>query len=122
VPESPDDRSGDGPAAGGDVEITLVTMVFDTAGSEEAEGRMLGVLANYVVVSRQQPGCRNIDLCHSVTTPGRYVVIEKWASPQAQRAHFDSPEMVEMARACQGLLAGKPEIDLLEGLSAHDLR
>jgi hypothetical protein len=29
--------------------------------------------------------------------------------------------MVEMAQACEGLLARKPEIDLLEGISAHDL-
>ncbi|HMC52087.1 MAG TPA: antibiotic biosynthesis monooxygenase family protein [Acidimicrobiales bacterium] len=122
MPEGPDARSPDGPPAGGGVEVTLVTMVFDTAGNAEAAGRMLAVLAKYVVVSRQHPGCRNIDLCQSVTTAGRYVVIEKWASPEAQRAHFDSPEMVEMARSCQGLLARKPDIDLLEGLSAHDLR
>lgn len=114
--------SPDGPAGDGEVEVTLVTMVFETGGDEDAAGRLLGVLAKYVVVSRQQPGCRNIDLCQSVTTPGRYVVIEKWGSPEAQRAHFDSPEMVEMARSCQGLLARKPDIDLLEGLSAHDLR
>jgi len=114
--------SPDGPAGDGEVSVTLVTMVFETAGSEEAAERLLGVLAKYVVVSRQQPGCRNIDLCQSVTTPGRLVVIQKWESPEAQRAHFDSSEMVDMARSCQGLLARKPEIDLLEGLSAHDLR
>ena len=114
--------SPDGPAGDGEVSVTLVTMVFETAGSEEAAERLLGVLAKYVVVSRQQPGCRNIDLCQSVTTPGRLVVIQKWESPEAQRAHFDSSEMVDMARSCQGLLARKPDIDLLEGLSAHDLR
>src|SRR5437016_7272686 len=100
--QTPDERSPDGrqgPGGDGEVDLTLVTMVFDTAGSEEAESRLLGVLAKYVVVSRQQPGCRNIDLCHSVTTSGRYVVIQKWESPQAQRAHFDSHEIVEMARA-----------------------
>ena len=114
--------SPDGPPGHGEVEVTLVTMVFEPGGDEDAAGRLLGVLAKYVVVSRQQPGCRNIDLCQSVTTPGRYVVIEKWESPEAQRAHFDSPEMVDMARSCQGLVARKPDIDLLEGLSAHDLR
>jgi quinol monooxygenase YgiN len=48
-------------------------------------------------------------------------VIQKWDSPAAQKAHFDSPEMVEMAEACTGLLTQPPQIDLLEGLSAHDL-
>jgi quinol monooxygenase YgiN len=82
---------------------------------------LAAVLANYVVIARGQPGCRNIDLCVSMTTPRRFVVIEKWESVTAQRAHFDSPGMVEMAAACAGLLSHPPQIDLLEGLSAHDL-
>jgi quinol monooxygenase YgiN len=57
-----------------------------------------------------------------VTRPGRFVIIEKWETPEAQRAHFDSVDMVEMAEACKGRLAKAPEIDLLEGLSAHDLQ
>jgi len=63
----------------------------------------------------------DIDLCVSATSPSRFVIIEKWESPEAQRAHFDSPEMVEMAKACEGLLVQPPQIDLLEGISAHDL-
>lgn len=100
-----------------EVELTMVTMSFAAADPD----RLLGVLSKYVVVSRQQPGCRNIDLCTSVTTPNRFVIIEKWESPAAQQTHFDSAEMVEMAKACDGLLTSAPDIDLLEGLSAHDL-
>ena len=44
------------------------------------------------------------------------------ADPEHQRDHFDSTHMVEMAKACNGLLADAPDIDLLEGISAHDLR
>ena len=98
-------------------EITLVTMRFE---AKEPE-RLLGVLSKYVVLSRQEAGCRNIDLCASVTEPGRIVIIEKWESPAAQRTHFDSPRMVEMAEAAVQLLEEPPQIDLLEGLSAHDL-
>lgn len=79
------------------------------------------VLARYVVLSRSHPGCRNIDLALSSTVPDRFVVIQKWETPAAQRAHFDSPEMVEMARACTGLLSAPPRIDLLDPISAHDL-
>ena len=100
-----------------EVELTMVTMVFESAQPE----RLQSVLAKYVVLSRGHPGCRNIDLCASATSPGRFVIIEKWESPEAQRAHFDSPEMVEMAKACDGLLTQPPQIDLLEGISAHDL-
>ena len=56
-----------------------------------------------------------------VTTPNRFLVIQKWDNPAVQQAHFDSPAMVEMAQACTGILSQPPTIDLYEGLSAHDL-
>ena len=101
----------------GEVELTVVVMRFRASDPEA----LLGVLAKYVVLTRGHPGCRNVDLVASVTTPGRLVVIQKWDSPEAQRAHFDSADMVEMAEACRGVLAEPPDIDLLEAVSAHDL-
>jgi len=101
-----------------EVAVTVVTMAFEAS---DPEG-LMAVLAKYVVLSRGAPGCRNIDLCASATHQGRYLVIEKWESTDAQRAHFDSPEMVEMAQACAGLLVAPPDIDLFDGISAHDLQ
>jgi len=100
-----------------EVELTIVTMTFKAKDA----AALMPVLAKYVVLSRGHDGCRNIDLCASVTVPGRFTVIEKWDSPDVQRAHFDSAEMVEMAQACAGMLEEPPDIDLLEGISAHDL-
>lgn len=100
-----------------EVELTVVVMRFQAADPE----RLVAVLAKYVVLARGHPGCRNIDLVASITHPGRLLVIQKWASPEAQRAHFDSADMVEMAGACRGLLAEPPDIDLLDAISAHDL-
>jgi len=102
-----------------EVELTIVTMTFRA--TEAGAARLMPVLSKYVVLSRNHPGCRNIDLCASVTSPDRFTIIEKWDSPEVQRAHFDSSEMIEMAESCQGLLSAPPEIDLLEGISAHDL-
>ena len=99
-------------------ELTLVTMVFDAADP----ARLAPVLARYVVVSRGHEGCRNIDLAASVTHPGRFVVVQKWDSNEAQAAHFDSEDMVALAEACRGLLTGPPAIDLLDPISAHDLQ
>ena len=114
--------SDNGASAPAEVELTIVTLTFDAGENNEAGAdRLLSVLSKYVVVSRNHPGCRNIDLCASVTVPGRFLVIQKWESPAAQQAHFDSAEMVEMARSCEGLLEKRPEIDLFEGISAHDL-
>jgi quinol monooxygenase YgiN len=102
---------------GGEIELTIVTMSFDAADP----GALQSVLAKYVVLARGEPGCRNVDLALSVTHPARFVVVSKWDSPDSQRAHFDSEVMVDMARACDGLLTRQPEIDLLEAISAHDL-
>lgn len=100
-----------------EVDLTIVTMTFDASDIDQ----LLSVLSNYVVVSRGQEGCRNIDLCASATTPGRFVVIQKWDSPAHQQQHFDSAEMIRMARSCEGILSRPPTIDLLESISAHDL-
>jgi quinol monooxygenase YgiN len=105
------------PDVADDIELTIVTMRFDAADV----GSMLAVLSKYVVLTRMQPGCRNVDLCSSVTQPGRYLIVQKWESAEAQRTHFDSEVMVEMARSCAGLLTGPPDIDLWDGPSAHDL-
>jgi quinol monooxygenase YgiN len=101
----------------GPVELAIVTMRFDAADGAS----LMAVLSKYVVLTRMQPGCRNVDLCASVTQPGRYLIIHKWESAAAQRSHFDSDVMVEMATACSGILTSAPDIDLWDGASAHDL-
>lgn len=100
-----------------DLDLTMVTMELDAADP----GRVQAILARYVVLSRGHAGCRNIDLALSSTVPDRFVIIQKWDSPEAQRRHFDSADMVEMADACRGLLVRAPRIDLLHPISAHDL-
>ena len=100
-----------------EVELAIVTLRFDAADA----AALSPVLAKYVVMARMAPGCRNVDLCASVTRPGRYLLIEKWDSAAALRTHLDGPVAVEMATACTGLLAAPPEIDLWDGPSAHDL-
>jgi quinol monooxygenase YgiN len=103
--------------ASDEIDLTMVTMAFDASDPE----RLQAVLARYVVLSRGHEGCRNIDLALSTTHPDRFVVVQKWETPEHQRAHFDSDDMVEMARSCEGLLASPPQIDLLDPISAHVL-
>jgi quinol monooxygenase YgiN len=99
-------------------DLAVVTLRFDA--SDPAA--LLAVLSKYVVLTRMEDGCRNVDLCGSYASPGRYLVIEKWDTPEAHRTHLDGAVMVEMARSCAGILTGPPEIDLWDGASAHDLR
>src|SRR3546814_7746661 len=74
----------------GEVDLTMVLMRFDA--SDPA--RLQSVLARYVVLSRGHTGCRNIDLALSATTADRFVVVQKWETPEAQRRPFDSADLV----------------------------
>ena len=97
-------------------ETLIVTMQW-----EQVTDPLLAEIARYVVMSRGAEGCRNVDLCSSVTVAGRVVIIEKWGSAAAQRAHMDGDAMVRLATAARDLGASRPALDLLEGMSAHDL-
>jgi quinol monooxygenase YgiN len=102
-----------------DVEIAVLTAVFDARPG--AEDVLLGALSRYVVLTRREPGCRNVDLVASVTHGGRFLVVEKWDSSEAVQHHLDSPVMTEMARTAVAALVSKPEIDMYDSISAHDL-
>ena len=107
------------PANTAEVTLAIVAGVFDARPGAEAD--LGAVLAHYVVVSRTSRGCRNIDLVASLTHPGRFLVYEKWESPEHQRDHLTSAVTEEMAAAALPLLAGPPDLDLFEAVSAHDL-
>jgi quinol monooxygenase YgiN len=102
-----------------DIDVAVLTGTFDARpGCEE---QLAATLARYVVLTRAEPACRNVDLVASATQSGRFLVVEKWDSEAAVRAHLDSPLMTDMARDAVALLAGKPAIDLYDTISAHDL-
>lgn len=102
-----------------DVEISVVAGIYAARSGREAD--LAAVLARYTVLTRTVDGCRNVDLVASTGTAGRFLVIEKWADSEAQRAHLDSDVMVQMATAAKPLLAGPPDLDLYEVVSAYDL-
>jgi quinol monooxygenase YgiN len=102
-----------------EIEIALLTATFDALpGREET---LLSNLSRYVVLTRHEPACRNVDLVASVTQGGRFLIIEKWDSAADVQAHLDSQLMTEMAQAVLPTLASKPTIDLYDTISAHDL-
>lgn len=103
----------------GEVEMAVLTAAF--VARPDREGELAAVLARYVVLTRREAACRNVDLLVSATQSGRFLVIEKWDSVPAARAHLDTPLMTDMAAAAVPLLDEKPRIDLLDPISAQDL-
>jgi len=103
----------------GEVEMVVLTAAFDAR--PDHEGELAAVLARYVVLTRGEAACRNVDLLTSATQSGQFMLIEKWDSAETDRAHLDTPLMTDMAAAAVPLLATKPRIDLYDTISAHDL-
>lgn len=104
-------------ADSGEIELVIVTMSFDAADM----GSLVAILSKYIVLTRMEHGCRNVDMIVSDTRPNRILIIEKWDSPATQQAHFGGATMVEMAKSCTGILTGAPDIDMWQSMSAHDL-
>jgi quinol monooxygenase YgiN len=102
-----------------DIRVAILTAIFDAR--DGAENTLAAALARYVVLARNEPGCRNVDLVTSATRPGRFLVIEKWDSAELVQQHLNAALMVDMAEAAVPLLAAKPELDLYDTISAHDL-
>ncbi|HZJ26379.1 MAG TPA: antibiotic biosynthesis monooxygenase [Acidimicrobiia bacterium] len=102
-----------------EVAITIVAGIFRARTGREAD--LAAVLSRYVVLTRSVTGCRNVDLAAEASGSGSFLVVEKWADSQAQRAHLDSEHMVTMARSATDLLAAPPELALYASISAHDL-
>ena len=65
---------------------------------------LMAVLSKYVVLTRMQPGCRNVDLCASVTQPGRYLIVQKWDSAADNSA--DLPQDLDPAFGLHGISPG----------------
>jgi quinol monooxygenase YgiN len=102
-----------------DVEIAVFIGSFTA--KPGAEGALAAILSRYVVLTRHEATCRNVDLITSLTRPGRFVVVEKWDSADDVQDHLNSALMTDMAREAIPSLAGQPELDLFDTISAHDL-
>ena len=102
-----------------EIEISILTATFDA--KEASIETLASALARYIVMTRHETHCRNVDLVVSTTVAGRFLVIQKWENDAAARRHLDSFVMAEMAKEAIPLLSSQPTIDLYDSISAHDL-
>jgi quinol monooxygenase YgiN len=77
-----------------------------------AELRQL--LTDRAQVSRGEPGCLGYDVAELLDEPATFLVVETWASADAMRAHFGSPEHAVYQGAVGELLARPSEVVLHE--------
>lgn len=118
-----DDREGNRQSVQITVEDLDLAVVAGTFLAKTDKGPELGyALARYVVLSRMEDGCRNIDLVSSVTVPGFFMVWEKWESHEHRKHHFEGAAARALAESVVDLVAEPPQFDVFDAVSAHDLR
>lgn len=119
VHDRPERAKPEGAADDAEVELAIVAGVFHArSGYEE---RLAATLARYVVLSRMEDGCRNIDLVASMTVRGLFMVWEKWESHSHRQAHFEGTAARRLAGEVADLVAEPPQFDVFDAISAHDL-
>ena len=81
-------------------------MLLIVAGDVEIDpaNRAAAIEAARVVMTatRQEEGCLEYTIAADVENPARFVIVEKWASPEALEAHFETPHMAEFQTAMGG--------------------
>ncbi|WP_431958352.1 putative quinol monooxygenase [Nocardia lijiangensis] len=96
--------------------VVVATMVAKP-GQEELVETTLRAAAPAV---HAEPGCLLYALHRKAGEPGRFVMIEKWASKEALRAHGQGAALREVGAALGEALAGPPEVSVFEPLPAGD--
>jgi quinol monooxygenase YgiN len=60
--------------------------------------------------ARGEPGCAGYEVAELVGEPATFLVVETWASPEAMRAHFGSPDHATYQHQVDELLARPSEV------------
>ncbi|WP_433734046.1 putative quinol monooxygenase [Nocardia sp. CA-129566] len=96
--------------------VVVATMIAKP-GQEELVEKTLRAAAPAV---HAEPGCLRYALHRQRNKPEHFVMIEKWASKEALRAHGQGAALAEVGAALAEALAAPPEVLVFDPLPAGD--
>lgn len=97
--------------------IVVVATMIAKPGQEELVEKTMREVAPKV---HAEPGCLLYALHRKKGATGHFVMIEKWASKDALRAHGQADALREMGAALADALAAPTEVLLFDALPAGD--
>lgn len=71
--------------------------------------------------TRNEEGCESYQVSEDIETPNTFVLVERWASMEAQYNHFRNPRFGELMGALGDVVAGPPEVSIHEVASTQTL-
>lgn len=72
---------------------------------EGAEAQVEAALRALVEPTRAEPGCERYDLCFHCEAKDRFILVERWASHAAWRAHMATSHVNRFRETTAGLIA-----------------
>jgi quinol monooxygenase YgiN len=73
-------------------------------------GELRALLLERAADARDEPGCDGYEVAELVEDPATFLVVESWASADAMRAHFASPDHATYLHQVDELLARPSEV------------
>jgi quinol monooxygenase YgiN len=64
--------------------------------------------------TRAEEGCESYQIGEDVDAPNTFVIVERWASLEAQYNHFRKPEFGKLMGSLGDVIAGPPEVSINE--------
>jgi quinol monooxygenase YgiN len=80
----------------------------------EQRHKWLGLIRTNAAQTRAEKGCESYQVGEDLEMPNNFTIVERWTSPEAQYAHFRSPEFGEPMGALGDVLVGPPDVSINE--------
>lgn len=92
----------------------MVIQLVNVSIRPEQRDRWLDLIGLNAAQTRAEEGCESYRISEDVETPNTFVIVERWASLDAQYRHFRKPEFGELMGALGDVIAGAPEVSINE--------
>jgi quinol monooxygenase YgiN len=92
----------------------MVIQIVTVSVRPDRRERWLELLRVNAAGTRAEEGCVGFRVTEDVETPNTFVLVERWASMEAQYEHFRKPEFGELMEALGDVLAGPPDVSIHE--------
>ena len=92
----------------------MVIQLVSVSIRPEQRGRWLELIRVNAAQTRAEEGCDRYRISEDVEAPNNFVIVERWASLEAQYSHFRTPEFGELMGVLGDVIAGPPEVSIHE--------
>jgi quinol monooxygenase YgiN len=99
----------------------MVIQLIEVSIKPDQRDRWLELIRANVARTRAEEGCESYEVGEDIHEPNKFLIVERWASLDAQYEHFRAPEFGELMAALGDVLAGPPEVSIHEVASTLTL-